>query len=113
MKAIVETVGDFMLICPQTNQMIPFHRPAVVEVTNFFFARLGIGQLKTIADNLPDFASDKELVDAIQQEGSAQAGVELYLLTLEALAAKPEGEDLPKKIKGKKTTEPAPTPEGE
>lgn len=94
-KAIVETVGDFVLVCPQTNQMVPFHRPAVVEVTTFFFARLGIGQLKTVADNLPDFADDKELAEAIQKEGSVKAGVELYLLTLDALSAKPEDEPPP------------------
>lgn len=101
MKAIVETVGDFMLVCPQTNQMVPFHRPAVVEVTTFFFARLGIGQLKTIADNLPDFADDAELAASIKQEGSNKAGVDLYLLTLDALAAKPEEKPKPPAKAGK------------
>lgn len=89
MKAIVQTTGEFMLVCPRTSQMVPFNRPAVVDVTTFFFARLGLGQLKTIADNLPDFAKDEDLVAAIKQEGTVEAGVEQYLLTLEALSAPP------------------------
>lgn len=88
MKAILNTKGNFLLVDPMSGQEVPYHRPAVVEVTNFFQARLGIGQLEVLHANLPDIADDKELEACIKEHGIAE-GVETYMLTLAALTAQP------------------------
>ncbi len=92
MKAILNTKGNFLLLDPSSGQEVPYHRPAVVEVTNFFQARLGIGQLEVIHANLPDIADDKELAACIKEHG-VDEGVETYLLTLAALTATPDEDE--------------------
>lgn len=91
MKAIIKTTGRFQLICPTTDQIVPHHRPAVVEVSPFFFARIGIGQLEVVEGNLPPIANDKEFVVAIKEaEGDIDKAVADYMLTLAALTAPTE-----------------------
>lgn len=91
MKAIIKTTGRFQLICPASDQTVPHNRPAVVEVTPFFFARIGIGQLLVVEGNLPAIANDKEFVGAIKEAGGdIDKAVADYMLTLEALTAPTE-----------------------
>lgn len=93
MKAIIKTTGRFQLICPASNQTVPHNRPAVVEVTPFFFARIAIGQLTVVEGNLPAIASDKEFVEAIKEAGGdIDKAVADYMLTLAALTAPTEEE---------------------
>lgn len=58
-KAIVYTSGDFMLKDPNTKGVIPWNRPAVVSWSSFIETRMGIGQIKLLATDLPEAATDE------------------------------------------------------
>jgi len=58
MPILVETTGQFQLM--DFHQLVPAHRPAVVEQTNLFSSRALLGQLKILANDLKAGTTDKD-----------------------------------------------------
>lgn len=74
-KAIVKTTGQFSL--QNTDlQYIDVMIPTCVKSTAFVIERLGMGELKLLAAELPDFADDKVLQEIIAEcEGDHEMAV--------------------------------------
>ena len=82
-KALVKTSGSFQLVCQSSGQLVPFNRPVVVEMSVFFNARAGLGQLIVMENDLSDIATDALLVQCIEQEkGNVDKGVERFRLKI-------------------------------
>lgn len=91
-KALVETTGNFQLLCQQTAQLVPFNRPAVVEMSVFLTARAGLGQLRVLENMLSEEATDEALVNLIKQEkGDVSKGVERFCFKFKV---KPRGDEV-------------------
>lgn len=67
MKLLLETTGDFMLVDPQTNSEIAWNRPSVCAMSGFIQMRMAAGQLKVIANDLDDSATDDEFVKFVAE----------------------------------------------
>lgn len=79
MKHLVETKGHFMLIDPVSGQEIPAQRPAVVEFTSFFQHRTAMDQIRILAEDLEDSATDEAFVDTLKEsEGDVDLAVEAF-----------------------------------
>lgn len=87
-KALVETTGNFLLYEPFTGDVVYAERPGVVEVTNFFTARLALGQLRLLIADLPEGVSDKDFVEVLK---ASEGQIELAVAAFEA-EFKPEAE---------------------
>lgn len=59
-KHLIETKGAFMLIDPQTRQVIPENRPSVVTSTTFLEERISKGQVSLVAADISEGATDEE-----------------------------------------------------
>jgi hypothetical protein len=73
MKALVKTTGPFQLVCPESGQTIPAHRPAVISQTGFFQQRTLIGQVALVKE-LPDNADDQGWAHFLRNEAYAGEG---------------------------------------
>lgn len=82
MKNIVKVTGAFMLIDPQTKDYIE-ERPHVVTWTQFLEARTGKGQIKILAANLPDEASDIEFQRYLDEAEDVDLAVASYVSSFE------------------------------
>ena len=60
MKALVETIGDIMLMDVMSGAIIPENRPAVVLHGSFVQHQISLNQLRIIATDLSDEATDEE-----------------------------------------------------
>jgi hypothetical protein len=58
MKVLLKTAGSFSLYDPDSLQPVNKDRPYIVDSSNFFHQRLGLGQLKVVAEDWPDHATD-------------------------------------------------------
>lgn len=67
-KHLIETDGEFMLMDPQTGQVISENRPSVVKSTTFLEERISKGQVNLIRARLPESASDEEFVTYWQEK---------------------------------------------
>jgi hypothetical protein len=61
MKVIAHTTGAFQLLDAFSGDLIPAHRPAVIEKTMFITARLAIEQVKIVAE-VNSSATDAQFV---------------------------------------------------
>lgn len=103
MKLMLQTTGEFMLICPYSRQVIEPGRPHVVSPTEFFQERIARGQLRVVGTELPDEASDKDF--AAWWKESPSTAIEGYPTSFEKVAAPGEEfevETKPKKARKKK-----------
>lgn len=68
MKYIVETMGDFQLLDPSVpgGQLLPAHRPAVLEKTGFIGQRISLGQVRILAE-VNDEATDAEFEQYLRE----------------------------------------------
>jgi len=98
--SLVETVGDFQLV-DNHNQLIPAHRPAVVEMSHFFQARALLNQLRLVAGELKDTATDKEFASYWRESaGDRELAIESFLSAFGPKAVEPEP-DAPRGKKAK------------
>lgn len=92
MKAILKPIGDFMLIDPQTHEVLWPNRGSVMVWTEFLAARTGSGQIEVLASNLDDTASDDEfLAFVVASNGNQDLAVASYISSLNGPAV--EGDD--------------------
>lgn len=59
MKILVETTGEFQLVDPETLELMPFNRPAVVTSTTFVESRAAKGEVIVLFP-VTDEATDEE-----------------------------------------------------
>jgi hypothetical protein len=91
MKIIVKTTGSFSLYDPETLEPVNKERPHLVSNSQFFLLRMAAGQLKLLADNLPEHASDKDWADCLKQcDGDLELALEAF--KAEMLAKTPKKE---------------------
>lgn len=83
MKLMMQTTGEFMLLCPYSGQIIEPGRPHVVTPTEFFQDRIARGQLRVVGRELPDEATDKDFAAWWQE--SPETAVEGYPTSFEGL----------------------------
>lgn len=80
-RSILETTGDFQLIDFETNTLIRFQGPTLVEQadTAFIQARITIGHLKLIGV-VNDEATDEELLKYIKEsDGNYELAVASFM----------------------------------
>lgn len=77
MKSIVETSGSFELLVPETKELVPYDRPAVVTNAHLITSRIALGQVKLLAADVPPEASDEEFVK--YWEENPEIAVDAYL----------------------------------
>lgn len=77
-KVIAETVGDFMLLDMSGNE-VPHNRPAVVPNGQFVQQQVVIGQLRVLAVDIVDEATDAEWAQWLKDaEGDVALAVESF-----------------------------------
>lgn len=80
MKHLVETTGNFMLLDLGSAQEIDAFRPTVVRLTEWMGVRISKGELKVVAADLKDEATDAEFVTYMKEmNGDAEAAVASFL----------------------------------
>jgi len=99
MKVIAKTTGAFELYDPNNREVMQV-QPRVVEWTQFYESRTGAGQIKVLASNLPEEATDAAFQKFLEEAESEPLAVAAYLSLFEDDTE--EGEP-----------EPEPTPEPE
>lgn len=92
-KLLVETTGEFLLqdTFHPSRQIVQEHRPSVVEKTSFIEQRLAGGQIKLLALNLKDEASDEEFEKYFaESEGDIELAISSFVaaFTVDAVAPK-------------------------
>lgn len=98
MKVLVETTSSIMLVDPLSGDVLPWNRPAVMRWTTFLDTRTGLGQVKVLANEIPDDATDEDWEgfwnDSDQEKDLAVASF--------MSAVKPEPKPAPKKAAPKR-----------
>jgi len=120
-KLLVETKGDIMLWDFSTRTEVHADRPTVVPVSNFIHRNATCGNLKVLATDLPDTATDDEFAEYWAVE--ADIAVDAYLSQFELqdddprqTEKSPEGKEVAaakaaaKAAKAPKGKKPAPAP---
>lgn len=93
MKILAQTKGEFLLFDTATSQEIPHNRPAVVDRSHFFDARIAIGQIQVLHPELKDSATDEEFKKYLKEsDGDIDLAVESFL---SAFAVQPEPKNPP------------------
>lgn len=99
-KQIVETTGSFQVVDPRTGAVVPHDRPMVVLLTHLIYTRTNSGQLRVLAKDLPDAASDADFQGFWKEsKGDKDLAVQSYVASLEPKPA--ENDPEVKKAKGK------------
>jgi hypothetical protein len=108
LKVIAQTTSSILLMDPINQDVVSYDKPTVVTWSHFFEARAGKGQIKTLASNLPDEASNEEFQEYLKEaDGKIELAVESFVSQFEEKeAVKPTP---PKKEK--KNNKPAPAPD--
>ena len=102
-KVLVETTGPFQLLSMATFQGIQAHRPSVIVMEPFFQARLGIGQVRVLCNNLKTEATDKEFAEFWKEaKGDKALAVQSFLAKYDADYAGPKEVEEPAKKPGAK-----------
>lgn len=78
-KRIVQATGSFMLMDPMTHDLVVEERPTVVTWSTFFEARTGAGQIKVLATDVPDEATDTDLEAFLRDAGNVELGLAAFL----------------------------------
>lgn len=60
MKVLMQTIGRFQLICPDSGQLLRFDRPTLVTRTSFFESRVHRGQVEQLLVDVPDRMTDQD-----------------------------------------------------
>ncbi|MDR3436429.1 hypothetical protein [Telmatospirillum sp.] len=98
--SLVETIDSFQLV-DNSNQLIPSNRPAVVEMGHFFQARAAMGQIRLVAGELKDTATDLEFLKFWRESaGDRELAIESFLSAYGSKAVvveEPEPEPIPAK----------------
>lgn len=77
MKLLVETTGAFQLLTGR--ELIPSHRPSVVEPSQFLDQRIGQDQVKVLG-KLTDEASDATFLDCYEEsKQDRELAIDAYL----------------------------------
>jgi len=77
-----------MLVDPTNDQEIQWNRPSVVTATHFIHERCSNGQLKVLAGNFCDEASDQDFKQfLIDHDNDFDAAIENYRLSFTSEAA--------------------------
>ena len=79
MKLLVETTGPFMLIDSYTKCEIDNNRPSVVLPSEFIQARMTVGQLRVISNELSDGATDEEFAQFWRDSGKRDLAISSFL----------------------------------
>lgn len=64
---IVETTGNFGLGDQSMRQEVDAFRPSIVQPSPFISARIGLGQINILVDNLPMNANDAGYADCYRE----------------------------------------------
>ena len=110
MKILAETIGSFTLQDIMYGETIPAHRPAVVPSTNFFQARMGLGQVKMLGE-LVESATDAEFKEFIRE--TITDGVPDMPLAVESFLSKFGTVVVTTKVEPEPEPEPEPESESE
>lgn len=87
MKVIAHTTGNFQLLDGLSGDLLSAHRPSVVTRTPFIRERVGLEQVKVIAE-APDAATDAEFAKHWKEaDGDIELAVQSFLSTFEEGAA--------------------------
>lgn len=90
MKVIAKTTSAINLIEPMTRELLE-EIPRVVHWSQFLESRTGKGQIKVLASDLPDEATDKEFQGFLDEsDGDVDLAVEAYKSTFEMDEDEPE-----------------------
>jgi len=90
-KALVETTGPFQLV-DERQQLIHSDRPTVADVgSNMFQHRAAAGQIRLLAGELQDAATDKEFAKFwAEAEGNHELAIASFLSAFGPKVAEPE-----------------------
>lgn len=91
MKVIAKTTTNIMLVDPVTKAILEQSPPRVVPWSVFFEARTGRGQIKILANDLPNEASDEEFQEFLKDSKDETLAVASFVSVFE------EPEPAPKK----------------
>jgi hypothetical protein len=106
LKVIAQTTSSILLMDPINRDTISYDKPTVVTWGHFFEARAGKGQIKTLASNLPDEASNEEFQEYLKEaEGKIDLAVASFISQFEE---EEEAEKPTPPKKEKKNNKPAP-----
>lgn len=97
MKLIVTTTRPIVLIDPNNSHVIS-QRPSITPSNQFIVARIGLGDVKILASELPDEATNEELQKFLSNSD------EDYELAVQAYMSK----FAPVKMEGEKSEDKAP-----
>ena len=78
-KLLVETTKNILLFDTITGCLILEDRPSVVEPSNFVFSRVSLGQIKVLANDLPEDASDEDFLSVWKDNENKDLAISAYL----------------------------------
>lgn len=81
MKALVKTLGDYMIMDITTrNNIAEAERPSVVEMTAFMHHRSAVNQIQVIEKDLPEDVTDKNFLEFwVDSGGDEKLAVESFM----------------------------------
>lgn len=82
MKAIVETTSNIMLVDAGTKEFLPEDRPAVMTMTQFLQSRIGKGDVRVLAADLPADANDADFEGYLQESENEELAIAAYVSSL-------------------------------
>lgn len=99
-KLLVETTGDFQLVdySRQVHNLIPAHRPAVVDATVFVQNNVANGRLKVLGE-VAEKATDADFEDTLKNSKNVNMAVDAFKSEFDTKPAPRERE--PREGRGK------------
>lgn len=83
MPVLLETTGSFQLI-DELGQLVPAHRPAVVEFSNLLQSRAVKGEILVVSNRLKTEATDAEFAKFwSESEGDRELAIKSFLSAFE------------------------------
>lgn len=82
MKTIAKTTSAIMLMDPYQRQELD-ETPHLVTWNHFFEARTGKGQIKILASNIPDSATDEDLQAFLKDSGTEELAIASFVSQFE------------------------------
>lgn len=84
MKAIVETTSNIMLVDAGTKDFLPEDRPAVMTMTQFLQTRIGKGDVRVLAADLPNEANDADFVEYLKDAEKTDLAIASYVSSFQS-----------------------------
>ena len=83
-KLIVETTGKFMLVDMMGKQSVEWNRPTLVQSSHFINERCANGQIKVIAEDIPEAGCDEDFAKFLADSKDVDSAIANYCTTLGA-----------------------------